>query len=750
MRNQRIITCVSLFFSLLALTTSSCGNRPHQSSSSVESYTITWKNYDGTILEVDSNVKMGETPTYDGKTPEKPSDERYSYTWSGWTPEITPVMENQTYTAVYSSSQIQYEITYNLNGGVNDPSNPTSYTFEDNISFKDATKTGYTFLGWLDESGYRVTSITSGHTGSLVLNALWNDGNEYSLTLDANGGILSKNQFTLQFDHEYSLPDPTLTGHTFDGWYVGEEKIESQGIWHIAEDITLVAKWSFEYYSIIYHLDGGINHPDNPSTYTIETETFTLNEASKNGYTFKGWYDSFDNPITSIEKGSMEEINLFAKWEIVTYQINYDLDGGTNDANNPLSYTVEDEINLLEPYKNGYTFDGWFNNDTLLSTIQKGTFGNLTLKAKWSPFKNGFMIITEDMEKGSVTVVSGSGYTDETIIIKATPAEGYVFEGWYENGLEKINKKETYTFTMPDHDIFISARFVTKEEYEDALLKKYGMKPVLSDDGKTLTYGLYPQKNVTDTELIHSLNQLTKTEANGWYLYDEEYYAKVIANPYDKNIQFDNGDSIIKDEVYWFHCETIQWNVLKDYMGEIQLISSSLLENHDYYNSYATRNIDNKTIYANNYEHSTLRSWLNNEFYNSAFALNSSFIQTTLVDNSKETNQLDSDTYISNNTMDNVFILSVQEFLNSDYGFHSTKDQTSTRYCKPTDYAKANGAYYYPSAGLSFQYCGSYWTRSPLEGYPYYSQVVNVNGGIVSSTIISPSSGVRPSIVIKM
>lgn len=751
MRNQKIFTCASLFFALLTLITSSCGKRPHQSSSSVESYTITWKNYDGAILEIDSNIKMGEIPEYNGKTPEKPSDERYSYTWSSWTPEITPVMENQTYTAVYSSSQIQYEITYNLNGGVNDPSNPTSYTFEDNISFKDATKTGYTFLGWLDESGFRVTSISSGHTGSLVLNALWNEGNEYAVTLDANGGILSQNQFTVQFDHEYSLPEPTLTGYTFDGWYVDEEKIESQGIWHFAQDIALVAKWSFEYYSIIYHLDGGLNHPDNPSTYTIETETITLKEASKNGYTFEGWYDeSFDNQITFIEKGSLKEINLFAKWEIITYQINYDLDGGDNDINNPLSYTIVDEINLLEPTKNGYSFDGWFHNGTLLSTIQRGTFGNLTLKAKWSPYKNGFTIITEDMEKGSVIVVSGSGYTDETIIIKAVPAEGYIFEGWYKNGLEKISKEETYTFTMPYRDIFLSARFVTEAEYEDAILKKYGMKPVLSDDGKTLTYGLYPQKNVTDAELIHSLNQLTKTETNGWYLYDEEYYAKVIANPYDKNIQFDNGDSIIKDEVYWFHCEAIQWNVLKDYMGEIRLISSSLLENHDYYTSYATRSINNKTIYASNYEHSTIRSWLNNEFYNSAFALNSSFIQTTLVDNSKETNQLDSDTYISNNTMDNVFILSVQEFLNNDYGFHSTKDQTSTRYCKPTDYAKANGTYYYPSVGLSFQYCGSYWTRSPLEGYPYYSQVVNVNGGIVSSPIISPSSGVRPSIVIKM
>lgn len=117
MRNQKIFTCASLFFALLTLTTSSCGKRPHQSSSFVESYTITWKNYDGAILEIDSNIKMGEIPEYNGKTPEKPSDERYSYTWSSWTPEITPVMENQTYTAVYSSSQIQYEITYNLNGG---------------------------------------------------------------------------------------------------------------------------------------------------------------------------------------------------------------------------------------------------------------------------------------------------------------------------------------------------------------------------------------------------------------------------------------------------------------------------------------------------------------------------------------------------------------------------------------------------------------------------------------------------------
>lgn len=750
MRKHKIFSYLSLFATLLALATSSCGKKP-QPSSSIDLFTVTWKNYDGTILEIDHQIPRGDIPTYDGKAPEKPNDDKYSYIWSGWTPDITPVVQDQTYTAIYSSTKIQYEITYNLNGGENNPSNPTSYTFEDNIVFKDATKKGYTFTGWVDDNGHRVTSIDSGHTGPIVLNALWNEGNEYTITLDSNGGILSQNQFVIQYDHEYSLPFPTQLGYTFIGWYDGEIKIENQGIWHIAQDISLIAKWALEDYSIFYHLDGGMNHSNNPSTYNVESESFQLEDPSKVGYSFKGWFDeSFTNQITSIEKGTRGEINLYAKWEIITYSIQYELNGGGLEQSNPSSYTVEDEISLNTPTKDGYEFIGWDDGNNIILCIEKGTTGNLTLSAKWQAYKHGLNVITENMERGSV-IVSGSGYTDERIVITAVPKEGYLFDGWYENGFDhRLSKEEVYSFIMPNKDLFISARFLTKEESDEKFARKYGTKPILSNDEKTLKYGLYPQSNVTDPTLINSLNELTNAEPNGWYLYDDDYYAKVEASPHSNKIVFENGDSVISGETYWFKCELIEWKVLSNYSGIVQLVSSVLLDAHSFYNSYNNRNIDGHLIYPCNYEYSDIRSFLNNEFYSSAFALNHSHIQTVEIDNSQEAGGLSKANYICNNTTDNVYLLSYQEYTNSNFGFPSDKGSTSTRYCKTTDYARARGIYYYPDSVFTFQYCGSYWTRSPIDSSQYYSQVVNVNGQIVTSDIISTSCGVRPGITLKI
>ena len=64
-------------------------------------YTITFVDEDGTTVLQQSNYKPGLTPAYKGETPTKKGDAQYSYIFSGWTPEITAVTSNTTYTAQY-------------------------------------------------------------------------------------------------------------------------------------------------------------------------------------------------------------------------------------------------------------------------------------------------------------------------------------------------------------------------------------------------------------------------------------------------------------------------------------------------------------------------------------------------------------------------------------------------------------------------------------------------------------------------
>lgn len=294
--------------------------------------------------------------------------------------------------------------------------------------------------------------------------------------------------------------------------------------------------------------------------------------------------------------------------------------------------------------------------------------------------------------------------------------------------------------------IFTKTAFVT-QTYDITLNKLYyGKTPILSEDGKTLTYGLYPQKNANDSSLVSALNALTTPESNGWYLYDNDYYAKVSATPYIHNSDyvFDNGTTIVSGTTYWFKCEPITWNVLSNTNGEYYIISSALLDAHCYYNSRSLRTIDSQTVYANNYKYSDIRTWLNEDFYNSAFALNDSYIQTTTVDNSATTTNSTSNSYACANTEDKVFLPSYQDYVNSSYGFSTS----STRACKTTDWARAKGARYLTDS--SYLYNGWYWTRSPHSDYKSETWVVNSDGRPSGAYVNYNESSVRPAIKIKI
>ena len=87
------------------------------SSETPKTYTVTWKNYDGTVLETDKNVAEGTKPSYNGNVPVKNSDSQYAYSFSGWAlssyqtsgtavSDLPKVSENITYYAAFEKTKL--------------------------------------------------------------------------------------------------------------------------------------------------------------------------------------------------------------------------------------------------------------------------------------------------------------------------------------------------------------------------------------------------------------------------------------------------------------------------------------------------------------------------------------------------------------------------------------------------------------------------------------------------------------------
>ncbi len=266
-----------------------------------------------------------------------------------------------------------------------------------------------------------------------------------------------------------------------------------------------------------------------------------------------------------------------------------------------------------------------------------------------------------------------------------------------------------------------------------------GILPAFGDG--TVTYGLYPQTFVSNDDLADTLKGLT-AETNGWVLYNDEYYAKLTADPYNDECTFENRRKIVEGKEYWFKCERIEWTILKQEGDVYTLLSNKLLDAH----IYNAMNDD-----RNKYESSEIRRWLNAEFLNAAFNLDSSYLQETSVDNSAATTNDDNNSYASGNTNDKVFLLSYKDYINSDYGFSSnTSEGDSKRRGKTTDYARANHIFYSTSSSTSYNN-GKYWTRSPVSSNQDLAWCVNEEGVFESGNarIDYTYLGVRPAITIK-
>ena len=83
----------------------------------IRTYTVTWVDEDGTVLEKDENVEYGTTPSYDGVQPSKAETAQYTYSFAGWDKDIETVTENVTYKVVFNEEIRKYTITWKNDDG---------------------------------------------------------------------------------------------------------------------------------------------------------------------------------------------------------------------------------------------------------------------------------------------------------------------------------------------------------------------------------------------------------------------------------------------------------------------------------------------------------------------------------------------------------------------------------------------------------------------------------------------------------
>ena len=297
--------------------------------------------------------------------------------------------------------------------------------------------------------------------------------------------------------------------------------------------------------------------------------------------------------------------------------------------------------------------------------------------------------------------------------------------------------------------------------------------------GDIVEFGSYPQSEVTDSSLVSALDGVSKNWVSyGYYSGDgsnsdtmvqgdwmkyadftyngtkyravtfSQYRPSWTCKPSSTYWSFQDDNGYTPNNIYYFKYEPLEWRVLDPATGLIlceSIIDSQAYSNtiykygtdphHSSFNAYW--NDAEHTHYVNDYATSSIRAWLNDDFYNTAFSSSQkASILTSELDNKADSTSYSE--YDSETTYDKVFLLSWSEMQNTAYGFSSS----SARQAKGTDYAKCQGLLVKSSNECSFQRLRSAGSSSDSTCSVYNDgdlDCIDVNG---------IHRGVRPAIKI--
>lgn len=378
----------------------------------------------------------------------------------------------------------------------------------------------------IDELG-NIKAITVGTTTiETVVSSLYDEGvsKTYKLVIEVkdltfainyvlDGGTNSKNNPNEYVPEKLPLllENPNKSGYKFVGWY-DNENFTGESITEISAgtmgDVTLYAKWNALDYRISYELNGGIN-AENPDGYDVSDLPVSLHVPSRTGYIFKGWYMG-ENRVLAIPVGTTGNVVVSAKWEPITYTIDFDTNGGLPTLSS-IDYTIEsDSFTLQEITKVGYTFDGWYNGETKVTEITTGTYGNMTLVAKWTA---DLYTISYDLADGVNSPENPTSYTIESglITLKNPTRDGYTFLGWY-NGEQLVTIIDSNTL----ENITLTAKWKITTDHEGTEVDPYSVDDALKVAG-TLTKGNSTTDKYYIKGIVSEITELSTSYGNATF-----------------------------------------------------------------------------------------------------------------------------------------------------------------------------------------------------------------------------------------
>ncbi len=408
-------------------------------------YTVTFVNYDGTILSV-QEIEKGKSATAPAN-PTRPTTAKHTYTFSGWDTAFTNVTSDITVTATYTQTVNKYTVTFLDWDGSVIASQKVEYGTAAPVPPIEPTREGYTFTGW-DKDFSNITgdlTVTAQYTStSTYLKGTFNDWSEDNpMVFSGESNVLTATLELAAGTYEFKI-------HSQDKWYGNGGTIEDTTLatsdigwrfktstgnctlkatggtyiftYNLSTNYVQILKVAKEYKVVFKDYDGTVL-----STQTVEEGKSatapanpTREATAQYTYTFKNWDKSFtnitaDTVVTAVYTETLNKYTVTFKdhdgTELDTQQVGYG-----KAATAPANPTREATAQYTYTFKN---WDKSFTNitaDTVVTAVYTERLNKYTVTFK---DHDGTELATQQIEYGKAATAPEDPTRD-----------GYTFTGW--------------------------------------------------------------------------------------------------------------------------------------------------------------------------------------------------------------------------------------------------------------------------------------------------------------------------------